>query len=47
MNKPFLDNCDGIFLNYGWRAPDCGDPSPHRESDRFMIDLGNRVFDMF
>jgi len=22
MNKPFMDNCDGIFLNYNWTAPD-------------------------
>jgi hypothetical protein len=22
LNKPFMDNCDGIFLNYIWKAPD-------------------------
>eukprot|EP00088_Acartia_fossae_P023032 TRINITY_DN2410_c0_g1_i2.p1 TRINITY_DN2410_c0_g1~~TRINITY_DN2410_c0_g1_i2.p1 ORF type:complete len:563 (-),score=80.24 TRINITY_DN2410_c0_g1_i2:187-1875(-) len=42
MNKPFLDSCDGIFLNYGWRAPDCGDPSPH-SLVRSVSSLGDNV----
>lgn len=26
LNKPFFDRCDGIFLNYTWKTPDCSNP---------------------
>jgi len=26
LNKPFFDQCDGIFLNYCWKTPENSDP---------------------
>jgi len=43
LNRPFMDNCDGIFLNYNWRTPDCDPPKYSLENSVVTVGDGRKT----
>ncbi|XP_023324291.1 cytosolic endo-beta-N-acetylglucosaminidase isoform X2 [Eurytemora carolleeae] len=42
LNKPFFDECDGIFLNYCWKLPENSDP-PKDSLNNCLETLGSQL----
>jgi len=43
LNRPFMDNCDGIFLNYNWRTPDSDPPRYSLENSVVTVGEGRKA----